>query len=237
MYLGFDTHTRREANLEEILRVMDKSDVRYSCLSSLRGLLYSPTLGNDELSKINDKRIIKFAHVNPIMDYPDKEIAKRISQGFKGFEMCPELYRTDLRGDAFSLDNILVDRIVRKISKTNLPLFIRSRHAVSATEVKRLAERNRKAKLLVALDHMKYIDSIGATISSENVYVVLSGMPLHSQVIERGVRLAGAKKIVFGSSYPYYNMRSRIWMVENAEISKKEKEQILYENMARLLNL
>ncbi len=67
-----------------------------------------------------------------------------------------------------------------------------------------------------------------------NAYLEISGT-IESWTIEKGVRLIGAERYLFGSDYPLHGMAMFIAEIRELSISEKEKDMILGENLKKLL--
>lgn len=96
-------------------------------------------------------------------------------------------------------------------------------------------------KIKVILAHMGGNDTnvvkkaINAAKNISNAYFDTSGISTPYR-IEYGVKVIGAKRIVFGSDFPWCSHKGMYYGVVDALISKKEKVLILRENFVTLIS-
>lgn len=69
----------------------------------------------------------------------------------------------------------------------------------------------------------------------DNVYLDTSSCEL-PRLIEKGVRILGADKILFGSDEPYRDFRINKVTINFTKLKEEEKNQIFYENARKLLD-
>ncbi|MCK5157505.1 MAG: amidohydrolase family protein, partial [Spirochaetales bacterium] len=71
-----------------------------------------------------------------------------------------------------------------------------------------------------------------------NIFVdTSSSLSLTSGIIEWAVKEIGSDRILYGTDSPLYFAPMQRARIDNAEISYTEKQQILYDNAAKLLGL
>lgn len=73
--------------------------------------------------------------------------------------------------------------------------------------------------------------------SRENVYFDISAHGTREGMLQEAVSRVGADRILFGTDYPGYSPVPFLESVQNAAISTRDKEKILYGNAARLLGI
>jgi len=78
-----------------------------------------------------------------------------------------------------------------------------------------------------AVENSKYIP---------NVYFDISGVSTPYR-IEYATEVIGSEKILFGSDSPWCSVRAMYYNVEDALIDEKSKNNILYENFLKLINI
>ena len=79
-------------------------------------------------------------------------------------------------------------------------------------------------------------EGIEAAKRQSNIYLDTSYAP-HPRRIEFAVKTIGAKRILFGSDFPYADPVIGLKIVQRASISEKERKLILGENATRLLKI
>jgi len=96
------------------------------------------------------------------------------------------------------------------------------------------------SKIKVILAHMGGNDTsvvkkaITAAKDIPNAYFDTSGISTPFRV-ELGVKTIGAKRIIFGSDFPWCSLRGMYYGVEDALISENAKSLILYKNFLKIL--
>jgi uncharacterized protein len=103
----------------------------------------------------------------------------------------------------------------------------------------KIAKKFNKIKVILA--HMGGNDTsvvkkaITAAKDIPNAYFDTSGISTPFRV-EFGVKTIGAKRIIFGSDFPWCSLRGMYYGVEDALISDNAKSLILYKNFLRILS-
>jgi predicted TIM-barrel fold metal-dependent hydrolase len=104
------------------------------------------------------------------------------------------------------------------------------------SELAQLAARFPKQEFLCAHAGGEWQRGIRAVRNSPNVLVETSGFDATAGFIEMAVHELGAERIVFGSHLPSRSLGTELSKVICAQITEKQKHQILGENYRRLLN-
>jgi uncharacterized protein len=202
----------------------------------ITGKIKDIPVGNEYVYDLKQKthdRVIQFIWIttqikNP-SEYLDNKLADWNFQGVK-LHQC---------WDKFSVDSIFFREVAMWSEANNLPLFI---HLYSDKEVNNIIEYKKKhpnLKLIVA--HLFGLELfIKNNNKDNNLYFDTSTMQLVSKKrLIDAIKFFGADKITFGTDTPYGkdNLQKNIDRIKLLNISKSEKENILGENMKRLLNL
>ncbi|TWT32979.1 amidohydrolase family protein [Blastopirellula retiformator] len=74
-----------------------------------------------------------------------------------------------------------------------------------------------------------------AVAKAPNVSIGIGGFYPTSGIVEMGVRLLGAERVIFGSDAPGRSFSSQLGKVLGAELPQEQKRQILYDNFAKLM--
>lgn len=98
-----------------------------------------------------------------------------------------------------------------------------------------LAARFPEVRFLAAHAGGEWERGIRAVRQSPNVLVETSGFDPTAGFIEMAVRDLGARRVVFGSHLPSRSLGTELGKVVAAQISEDDKQQILGENLRRLL--
>jgi hypothetical protein len=102
-------------------------------------------------------------------------------------------------------------------------------------ELAELARRFPEQQFICAHAGGEWERGIRAVQNSPNILVETSGFDATAGFIEMAVREVGAERIVFGSHLPSRSLGTELGKVIGANISEKDKRQILGENFRRLL--
>ena len=84
---------------------------------------------------------------------------------------------------------------------------------------------------------MMWVKAFQAVLPYPNLCFDVSGFDPERGIVESAVEILGAERIYFGSDAPGRAYAAQVAKVKYADISKRDKTRILYENAARLLNL
>ena len=185
------------------------------------------------LTQTTNGRVIQFIWITQQIENPAEYLKEKFTEwNFKGVKLhqCWEDY---------SVDSDFFRRVAEWTEKNYLPLFI---HLYSDYDVKQLIEYKKghpKLKLIVAhlfgleifIDH-KYKD--------ENLYFDISTIQLTStKRLMDAIKFVGATNVTLGTDTPYGkdNLKKNIDRIRSLDISPREKELILGENMRKLLKI
>ncbi len=158
--------------------------------------------------------------------------SKHKEQGFKGLKIHQCWFPILIDSDLFA-------QIADWATENDMPLFI---HLLSDKEVYKLIEYKKthpKLKLIVA--HLFGLELfIKSGFKDENLYYDISTYQVTSDKrVLKAIDFLGSDKIIMGSDTPYgkENLRNNIDRIRNLDISTKEKELLLGENMSKLLKI
>jgi len=214
--------------VDKLISLFDKYNVE-------RAIVFpNPNVG-DKYPEMNDyiaecvkkypKRLVGFGRVDPRREDAIKEL-KRIkdSLGLNGLKLHPFV-------ECFRPDHPFFNKFFEKTNELQLPILFHSGDGFSSPGlILKIAKRH--PKLPIILGHLKE-SAINALKECKNIYVETSGtLP---DFIELAVGI-DEDRVLFGSDAPYYRYPTQIAIVEAAEISKKCKKKILYENFQRFIS-
>lgn len=214
--------------VDKLISLFDKYNVE-------RAIVFpNPNVG-DKYPEMNDyiaecvkkypKRLVGFGRVDPRREDAIKEL-KRIkdSLGLNGLKLHPFV-------ECFRPDHPFFNKFFEKTNELQLPILFHSGDGFSSPGlILKIAKRH--PKLPIILGHLKE-SAINALKECKNIYVETSGtLP---DFIELAVSI-DEDRVLFGSDAPYYHYPTQIAIVEAAEISKKCKKKILYENFQRFIS-
>ncbi|MFH1085590.1 MAG: amidohydrolase family protein [Chloroflexota bacterium] len=167
--------------------------------------------------------------------------------GFKGVKLYDELPELPLEGLVAGYP------IYLKAAELGVPVLIHAWHpeeglTVQASEmlgyayfparmIEALGQRYPATQFIIAHAGGLWIKAFQAAQPYPNIYFDVSGFDPERGIVEAGVAILGAERILFGSDVPGRSYAAQLAKVQAAEISARDKTLILGENAAALLGL
>lgn len=240
-----DAHTHIWDNVSGIHEIIEHSDrlgIQEICLSSLTGGNYYP--GLDDIRRLNEQvrecmrlypgRIRGFCYINP----------RHGKDALIEFRRCIEDY--GMAGlklwVATPCNSPVVFPLVEKAIGYGVPVLV---HAwlkrtgnlpdeSNPLHVAELSKRYPGATIIMAHMGGDWEFGIKAIRRCPNVLVDTSGTIAHMGMVEKAVKLLGARRVLFGSDAPA-DLYMTLAKVVYADITEEEKTLILRGNMLRIL--
>lgn len=221
---------------EDLKSAHEENSIDYGYVASLDSIFYNdPFEGDAELHNIIDGS--KYKHVltiNPLLPNFEYDLKRGIEKfDIRGVKVYPTYHD-------YNLDNRDFLRLCNMLKEYNLPLFlplrmedIRMNHIIRPQN---LALYDIQAFLV---DHMDNTVVLLTAYSGElaglkdlinespNFFFDTSGLKDGLFKIERLLGDFSAEKILYGSLYPLYAMKSTKLLIDWADISKDTKDKIL----------
>lgn len=230
---------------EGILAAMDCLGIDQACVSAFRALGGDPFRGNDEVLDLMEQypdRFIGFAVFNP--NYPTDgmaaELERCFQQGMRGIKIHPTTYVHD-----YSIDGSHYEPVWEFAKEHNCPVLT---HAGPRTEIHRcgpalldrVASRHPEVKLIIghsgAYDSWDALDEHIAVVERhDNLYLDISAMGRFYRAIDYMVERVGSERVLMASDAPLHSIPAEFGHVVFARIPDSEKERILGQNIAGLL--
>jgi predicted TIM-barrel fold metal-dependent hydrolase len=238
-----------EIDVHGLVKIMDKRGIDMGCLSSLESIVHDPVRGNNEVAEAvreHPDRIIPFAVVSPryLRGRADEELERCINtMGFKGIKLHPQ-------SQSYRADSPVVNPIMEKARQYEVPVLFHSgpEEYSHPRLIGNLA--GRFPDVTVIMGHTggsAFLEAIWEARSHDNILLDTCGIDNSTTgvvdnsttigVIEHAVDLVGVERIVFGSDNPIANVGVEMAKIKLANLTQKEKDMILGENMARVLRL
>lgn len=219
------------------VKIMDKYGVDKACISSWQHLC-DPIIGNNDVFEAMQKypnRIIGFCVLCPRLKWDmGEEIDRCVQKGMKGIgELHPA-------ANEFYADSTLVDPILEKARQYKIPVLFHSDSTERAHPrlVGNVAKRHPDVTIIIGHSGLDtYHEAIQVAKANPNVLLDTTEIPNVANIIELFVKNVGAERVVWGSDTPAFNTGVEMAKVKLANISQKEKDMILGENIARILGL
>jgi uncharacterized protein len=200
----------------------------------------NPQSGNVNYNKANkiiskaakkDSRIIGFGRVDP--REPNnalKELKKFKTLGLVGLKLHPVL-------ECFNPDNDAFFSIYSFCEDKDLPIIFHcdTKNIFANPKLIESALKEFK-KLKVILGHLAGQEAIDVVKQNKNFYLATSDAE-SEKMVEHAILELNAKRILFGSDFPYRDFSTELNRICTLNISKKAKENILYSNAKNLLQI
>ncbi|HEX3650468.1 MAG TPA: amidohydrolase family protein [Pseudonocardiaceae bacterium] len=221
----------------EMVAVMDRCGVRTALFSTNLGIQLDATAGNDSAGRIvaeHPERLRGYFVVNPWQD-PDAEIALRQHDPrFVGIKIHPDLHHYPLTGPRYA-------GVWEFAESTGRPVLT---HTWSGSEyddlwqLAEVAERHPLANILAG--HAGVLrETIDTAIAIAHrfprIHLEICGSHGHGELIARMVDEVGAGQVVYGSDFPFIDMRAALGRVVFAGLGAAEAELVLGGNMVKLV--
>jgi len=226
---GFWPRKKIDISLKKLLEIMKKYKIR-SCFSlSTKGIFYEYEEGNKETLEVckHHPEIIPVATIDFRRYFGKKNIIKDlINEGFKALRLFP-----DLQAWPFNYQPFL--KIVEEMGG-NFPLMVSISGLGKTTEIGKITNNYKIPLILMGINYGYFAEALAVMKKYRNVYIETSLFDT-PDIYEIFVREVGPERIIFGSYSPFHYFSSSFLSLERAEISSKEKQLILGENIKRFL--
>ncbi len=236
----------RQNSMEDLKRIHAENGIESGYVSSLNSIFYNdPYEGEKELQE--NLKGTSYQHVmtlNPILPVWEQDIHRAEKEmNIRGIKILPGYH-------GYSLQEKSADRLYRVLENSGLALFVVVRmederlnylmtpRQLSAEEICTFIRKHNGNVPIVligmlAAELMACKDGIR---KARNVYFDTSGLRNLFDT-ENLVKTFGADKILYGSQFPLYCLKSSFLMTDKAQIEEKDKEKIFYGNARRLSNI
>lgn len=228
----------------ELRKIHGENGIRSGCVASLNSIFYSdPFEGEEELHEdLKGTEYRQVMTVNPALPGGTGDIAEGVRRfGIAGVRIYPGYHR-------YALGDPCVAALCAELKKQGLPLFLPLRmederlnylaapRPLPVREVESFLSEHRDLTAVVLGARPHEIESLGGELRSRpNLYFDLSGLKDGQFNVERLVGEFGDGKLVYGSLYPLYCLKSSLLQVETAEIPDRSKERIFSGNLLSAL--
>lgn len=180
---------------------------------------------------------IGFGTIHPDYEDYEKELKLIKEEGLKGIKLHPDFQK-------FEIDTPQMDPIYEVIAMLGMPVLVHAgdfRYDYSGP--KRIAHVLEKHPnlVLIAAHFGGYTqwDESEKYLVGKNVYFDTSSslwkLPIDQAM--RMIRNHGVDKMLFGVDYPMWDHKEELERFNKLELTKEEREAILYKNALRILNM
>ena len=234
-----------ENDKREVLETIDRYGIDMVYLSAIE--LTNQVPNEEETDRLNaaqysfeaanPQHIRSYCRVN-IVNKNSVDVARRgiYDHNVIGLKFLSECYMDDHRADP----------VVEEAIKANIPILIHTSHKAKGPgvpmypleshsgHIANLSARYPEAKIIMAHTGGNAYLAVKNVKPYPNVAVDISGSLMRYGTLEYTVKHLGAKRVLFGSDFPYVPFAVCIGKVQDAELSEKIKEDILFRNALRI---
>jgi predicted TIM-barrel fold metal-dependent hydrolase len=227
--------------VDNLLKVMDESEISKSIVSSVASYPRQVVSINSWLFSIKQKRLIAFASIHPFFD-AFKEELKRIKDNAFGVKLQPEFQN-------FYVDDEKAFHLYEELQKLNLPVLLHCGREISASgEICSYSSPDRILKVIKKFPKLKIIGAhMGGFLMWEESLEKLAGKNIYfdtsdsisvmkKELLEQIFVKHGFDKIIYGSDFPIQNPKEEISFIKALDISEENKQKILSSNIKKVLS-
>lgn len=222
--------------LQDLLECSDKAGVDYVVIHSTATKANQVKAINDWVADNSGGKLIGFGTLHPDMDNAEEEFERIVALGLKGIKLHP-----DFQG--FNADAPKLDKIYRIIGN-HLPVLIHAGdEKLDCSSPKRLAHVIDKFPELTIIaahlgGHKRWQEALSFLIG-KNLYLdTSSAIPyMDASFATMLIKMHGTDRVVFGTDYPAAYPSDALKDFFKLGLTDQEREDILYNNAAKLLNI
>lgn len=227
-----------DADAASMVRVMDGCGVSRAVLSTNLAIQLDASAGNEATAaavSAHPGRLLGYVTINPWQD-PESEVARWADDPrFAGFKLHPDLHTYPLTGARYA-------SVWEFAERTGAPVLTHT-SAHSAYNDPRMVEKVADAhpKAIILAGHAGagqpgFDAATEVAARHPNVVLELCGSFGHGQIIERMVDAVGSRQVVFGSDFPFIDLRFSLGRVLFARLSESDRAAVLGGTITRLLD-
>ena len=230
---------RGNGSLSECIRLMDEGGVERFAAHSVATSPHNVESINHFIMEAKARypdRIVPFAAIHPDMEDMQAAVDKIVAQGFKGIKIHPDIQHFEVDGDRAAP---MVEAIAGR-----LPLLIHAGdYRYDFDGPRRLLQlRKRFPRQPIICAHF------GGWTEWESAVELLPGHDLMfdtsstlfaypAEEAVKAVRRFGVENMLYGSDYPMWTPKEELARFLQLKLTDREKEDILWNNAARLFQL
>lgn len=236
----------RRNSMEELLHIHAENGITHGFVSSLNAVFYNdPFEGDEELHEmIKDTGYSHILTINPLLPGYREDVEKGAARfGIRGIRIYPGYHGYGPESPEFK-------ELCNFLQTTRLPLMLTLRlederlnyickpRSFTVQELQGFVENSAGIRLVLMNPYYHELMAIEEYIRSyPHVFFDLSGLKHYNFVLEKLIEDFPVEKMLYGSQFPLYSLKSSLLLVEKAAIGEAAKERILYRNAEAVLQL
>ncbi len=230
---------RYDGALRTVLPLMDEAGVTAFCAHSVATAPAQCAPINDFIlacAAANPGRIVPFAALHPGLEDVDAYVENALARGFRGFKIHPDIQN-------FPLDREDARRMIAAV-EGRAPLLIHTGdNRFDNSGPRKVADMlDRFPNLTAICAHLagySQWDEARELLAGRNIYTDTSSSlfflpPEHAVEI---IRAYGADRTFYGCDYPMWNPKEELERFLALPLTEQEREDILWNNAARMFGL
>lgn len=220
-----------------MVRVMDRCGVAQAVLSACLAFAQDACAGNEETARAvetHPDRLLGYVVANPHQDL-DHEICRWADHpGMVGIKLHPDVHEYPLTGPAY-------DPVWEFAVRTGRPVLTHTWAGSSysdLTHVREVARAHPNVRLLAGhagAIRTAFRQMIDVARECPNVYLEICGSEMTGHWIAEMVDALGAHRVLYGSDFPFIDLRYSLGRVVFADLSLADRHSVLGGAMANLL--
>jgi uncharacterized protein len=230
-------HWKKNVQVEDHIRSMDKYGISKRCISWWQPH-NAPDEGNVKIAKVvkeHPNRFYGFAVINPrwYKDAVDEVVKAREELGMIGLKFHPAACQ-------YHSDSPCINKVMEKGIELGFPMLFHcgQDHYSHPHNLGKLAQRFPSARIIMAhMGEEAWFEGISTAAENSNIILDTTGSFNWYRILNFAIERVGEDRIVFGMDFPAYNPGPEIAKVTEADLTKEQKEKILWRNACEILGL
>jgi len=232
----------RRNTIEDLQKIHMENNIEYGYISSLNSIFYNdPFEAEEDLHEaVKDTPYKHIMTINPLLPEFEQDIDMGIREfNIKGIKIFPGYH-------GYSLQDESLERLCNILDDYGLPLFVAIRmederlnyimkpKQPSINEICNFIKNHNNTIIFLSMLYGELMACKDYIREAKNVFFDTSGIR-NFLGIEKLLGTFNADKILYGSQFPLYCLKSSFLMTDKAQIGDEEKRKIFYKN-AHFLN-
>lgn len=220
---------KKWGNFEEYKKITKKIGVKKYCVVPIglpNNFTDKTTPDNDSVLKETDKN----SSVIPVYWFNVFDLPETFDERYKAIKLHSDI------GEVAINDK----RVVDFVKKVNLPVFVHTNESKKYSDLGTVADLAYKVDIPVIALHSGSVTKTFFKLDNykfpKNVYFETSGIQ-YAIILKKIYEEFGAERIIFGSDYPFGDLRVSLAMIDTLNPSKKEYNLITKGNINKILKI
>jgi len=220
-----------DAEIETMIAKLKKYGIGRAVMCSLKGMMYDYKEGNEETiaAAADHPEIIPAATINPIKYTGGDEISALKEAGFKVLRLVSE-------HQGWPIDFLPTRLLFEEAERNQMLIIITANVVGDITKLCSFVEGRELRVIMRNIHYTMFSEAIVAGKQYPRIYYDAQRLN-GPHTVDIFVKELGSDRLVYGSNTPFDNIPSSLMLIQKANISDADRENILSKNMTRLLDL